>query len=209
MKILIADDHAIMRDGIAMLLTEAYQSAKITGVPDSAALLELVKKQKWDVIITDISMPPGESGLEAVKIIREMAPLTPVLVLSMHPADQYAIRAIKAGASGYLTKSGAPMELIKAVNCVIAGEKYLSPEVAHLLAEACQENDKSPKLENLSNREFQVYQKLAEAKTINDIAKDLNLSANSVSTFRTRIFTKMRFLNNLELIRYALDYNRM
>jgi DNA-binding NarL/FixJ family response regulator len=207
MKILIADDHTIVREGIEMLLKEAYPFVEITVVSDSVDLIKQVTAQKWDVIITDISMPPGESGLEAVKKIKELSPRTPVIILSMHAADQYAVRAIKAGASGYLTKNGATLELIKAVNYVLSGKKYVSPEVAHLLADAFEDNNTSQSLETLSDREFEVFKLLAAAKSISEIAKQLIVSTNTISTFKARIFAKMHFLNNLELIKYAVDNN--
>ncbi len=190
-----------------MLLKEAYPFVEITVVSDSVDLIKQVTAQKWDVIITDISMPPGESGLEAVKKIKELSPRTPVIILSMHAADQYAVRAIKAGASGYLTKNGATLELIKAVNYVLSGKKYVSPEVAHLLADAFEDNNTSQSLETLSDREFEVFKLLAAAKSISEIAKQLIVSTNTISTFKARIFAKMHFLNNLELIKYAVDNN--
>jgi DNA-binding NarL/FixJ family response regulator len=125
----------------------------------------------------------------------------------MHAADQYAVRAIKAGASGYLTKNGATLELIKAVNYVLSGKKYVSPEVAHLLADAFEDNNTSQSLETLSDREFEVFKLLAAAKSISEIAKQLIVSTNTISTFKARIFAKMHFLNNLELIKYAVDNN--
>src|ERR1700755_3067132 len=136
MRILIADDHTIVREGIKLLLTESYPSAEIVDVSDSVDLMKLVYKSKWDVIICDISMPPGDSGLEAIKQIKEHSPKTPVIILSMHAPDQYAVRAIKAGAMGYLTKGAATLELVKAVNQVLSGRKYLSPDVADALADA-------------------------------------------------------------------------
>lgn len=204
MKIIIADDHTIVREGIKMLLTEAYPFAAITDVPDSVDLMKLVRKEKWDVIICDISMPPGDSGLEAIKQIKEHAPTTPVIILSMHAADQYAVRAIKAGASGYLTKAAATLELVKAVNQVLSGRKYLSPDVADALADAF-EHGGTQSVENLSDREFEVFKLLASGKSISDIAKQLILSTNTISTFRARIFDKMGFHNNMELIKYAVD----
>ncbi len=205
MKVLIADDHTIVREGIKMLLTEAYPFAQITDVSDSVDLIKLVLKQKWDVIICDISMPPGDSGLEAIKQIKEHSPGTPVIILSMHAPDQYAVRAIKAGASGYLTKGAATLELVKAVNQVLSGKKYLSPDVADALADAFEHGTNSRSVENLSDREFEVFKLLASGKSISDIAKQLILSTNTISTFRSRIFEKMGFQNNMELIKYAVD----
>lgn len=205
MKILLADDHTIVREGIKMLLTEAYPFAEIIDVSDSVDLMKQVYKSKWDVIICDISMPPGDSGLEAIKQIKEHSSKTPVIILSMHAPDQYAVRAIKAGAMGYLTKGAATLELVKAVNQVLAGRKYLSPDVADVLADAFENAGSSQTVESLSDREFEVFKLLASGKSISDIAKILILSSNTVSTFRSRIFEKMGFHNNLELIRHAVD----
>lgn len=205
MRILIAGDHTIVREGIKMLLTEAYPLAEIVDVSDAVDLMRLVYKEKWDVIICDISMPPGDSGLEAVKKIKEHSPKTPVIILSMHSPDQYAVRSIKAGAMGYLTKGAATLELVKAVNQVMSGRKYLSPDVADALADAFEHIDSAKSVESLSDREFEVFKLLASGHSISDIAKELVLSSNTVSTFRARIFEKMGFHNNLELIRYAVD----
>jgi two-component system invasion response regulator UvrY len=205
MKILIADDHTIVRQGIKMLLTESYPTAEIADVSDAVDLMKLVLKKKWDVIICDISMPPGDSGLEAIKKIKEHSPGTPVIILSMHAPDQYAVRAIKAGASGYLTKGAATLELVKAVNQVLAGKKYLSADVASVLADAFEQSERHGAVANLTDREFEVFKLLASGKSISDIAKELILSTNTISTFRTRVFEKMGFQNNMELIKYAVD----
>lgn len=204
MKILIADDHTIVREGVKMLLTEAYPLAEITDVSDSASVIEHASGMQWDVIICDISMPPGESGLEAIKKIKEHSPKTPVLILSMHAPDQYALRAIKAGAMGYLNKGVATLELVTAVNRVMSGKKYLSQDVAWILADAVEQRHEQS-VEHLSDREFEVFTLLASGKSVTDIAKQLRLSSNTVSTFRLRVFEKMGFKNNLELIKYALD----
>lgn len=205
MKILIADDHTIVREGIKMLLIEAYPDAQITDVSDSFRLLELVLKEKWDVIISDISMPPGDSGLEAVKKIKQHSPATPVIILSMHAPEQYAVRAIKSGASGYLTKGAATLELVNAVNQVLMGKKYLTPEVVSILADAFENNQTNKTIKNLSEREHEVFMLLAKGKSISEIAKELMLSANTISTFRARIFEKIGFHTTLELIKYAVD----
>lgn len=205
MKILIADDHTIVREGIKMLLIEAYPDAQITDVSDSVRLLELVLKEKWDVIISDISMPPGDSGLEAVKKIKQHSPATPVIILSMHAPEQYAVRAIKSGASGYLTKGAATLELVNAVNQVLMGKKYLTPEVVSILADVFENNQTNKTIKNLSEREHEVFMLLAKGKSISEIAKELMLSANTISTFRARIFEKIGFHTTLELIKYAVD----
>jgi two-component system invasion response regulator UvrY len=204
MRILIADDHTIVRQGVKMLLTEAYPLAEITDVCDSASVIRNASTSKWDVIICDISMPPGDSGLEAIKKIKEYAPKTPVLILSMHAPDQYALRAIKAGAMGYLNKGVATLELVAAVNRVMSGKKYLSEDVAYILADAVeQKHDHS--VEHLSDREFEVFKLMASGRSVSDISKQLMLSTNTISTFRLRVFEKMGFRNNLELIKYAID----
>ncbi len=204
MKILIADDHTIVRQGVKMLLTEAYPLVEVTDVSDSASVVREAASGKWDAIICDISMPPGNSGLEATKLIKESSPKTPVIILSMYAPDQYALRAIKAGAMGYLTKSVAAQELVKAVNCVISGKKYLSEDVAYLLADALEQGDRS--IENLSDREFEVMKLLASGKCVTDIAKQLGVSNNTINTFRIRIFEKMGFHNNLELVKYGINH---
>ena len=207
MKILIADDHTIVREGIKVLLTEAYPFGEISAVSDSVELMKLVYKQKWDVIICDISMPPGDSGLEAVKQIKEYSPKTPVIILSMHASDIYGVRAIKAGAMGYLTKAVAAKELINAVNCVLSGKKYLSAEMAEAMANSIEIGSKLQTVEGLSDREFEVFKYLASGKSVSEIAKLLILSSNTVSTYHARIFQKMGFNNNMELIKHAIDNN--
>jgi two-component system invasion response regulator UvrY len=205
MRILIADDHTIVREGIKMLLTEAYASAEIVDVSDAALLLEQVLESKWDVIISDISMPPGDSGLDILPRIKAHTPTTPVIILSMQAPEQYAVRAMRAGAAGYLTKGAATLELVNAVNLVLTGRKYVSPEVAYVLADAFENTSHKKTIEKLSERELEVFNLLAAGKTISEISKDLVLSNNTISTFRGRIFEKMGFHNNMELIRYAID----
>lgn len=207
MRIIIADDHTIVREGIKLLLTEAFPLAEIMDVSDSVDLMKHIYKGKWDVVVCDISMPPGDSGLEAIKLIKEYSSKTPVIILSMHAPEQYAVRAIKAGAMGYLTKGAATLELVKAVNTVLSGKKYLSADVADVLADAFENIDHAQTVESLSDREYEVFKLIASGKSISDIAKQLILSTNTVSTFRARIFEKMGFHNNLELIRYAVNHN--
>lgn len=205
MKILLADDHVIVRNGIKVLLTGSIPFAEVTEVSDGAELLEQLPKQNWDIVISDITMPPGDSGLETIYKIREEFPRLPIIILSMHAVDQYAVRAIKAGASGYLHKGDASQELIKAVNYVMSGKKYLTPEVADALAETLETGAAERSLNSLSNRELEVFKMLASGKSVGDISKELDLSSNTVSTFRARIFEKMAFNNITELIKYAID----
>lgn len=205
MRILIADDHTIVREGVRLILSDAYPDASIVDVPDSASAVEQALAGHWDIIICDISMPPGDSGLEAIRKIKEVAPSSPIIILSMHAANQYALRVLKAGAMGYLTKSAATKELVKAVECVRAGKKYLSPDVVYLLADAVGQSGSEPSIQHLSEREMQVFRFLAEGKTVSEIARVMELSHNSINTFRIRVFEKMGFKNNVELIKYALD----
>jgi two-component system invasion response regulator UvrY len=204
MKILIADDHTIVRQGIKKIITAAYPFADITDVCDSIELMKMVMENKWDVIISDISMPPGDSTIENIKKIKEFAPTTPVIILTMHSVKEYAVRAIKAGASGFLQKNAATTELITAINKVLTGKKYLSSEVTEIMADTLVVNS-TKSIDSLSKRELEVFKHLALAKSTTDIAKEMLLSTNTISSFRFKIFQKMDFQNNMELIRYALD----
>jgi two-component system invasion response regulator UvrY len=206
MKILIADDHTIVREGIRKLLKEAFPFAEIEEANDAVSLVKKVRAQKWDVVISDITMPPGDSGLEAVKDIKSISPSTPVIIMSMHSPEHYAVRALKAGASGYLSKDAASLELVKAINHVLSGKRYVNAEVAAVLADAVEFNYETRSVENLSDRELEVFKLLGRGKTVSDIAKELSLSPNTISTFRAKILEKMNFHNNMELIKYAVDH---
>jgi two-component system invasion response regulator UvrY len=205
MKILIGDDHNVVRRGLKMIIVDAYPNALIEEAVDGATMLKKLNLQKWDIIICDISMP-GRSGLEIMQLIKELAPKIPVLILSMHPAEHYAIRALKIGACGYITKESASDELILAINTIIAGRKYITQEIANLLVDAqedmCAENQLH---QQLSNREFDVMKMIAEGHKMTDIAIRLSLSVNTISTYRTRILQKMGIDNNADLTKYALD----
>lgn len=205
MKILIADDHSVVRKGLILILAEAYPHAKIEEVGDAVDLLKRASKDTWTIVITDITMP-GRSGIEIIKEVKELQPKTPVLVLSVHAAEEYAVRAIKAGAAGYLTKESAPEELVKAVECLLRGKRYLTPEIAELLADSYGDNfDKAPH-ESLSNREFEVMKLLAAGNSISEMAETLSLSVNTISTYRARILEKMHMRTNTDLIKYAIQH---
>jgi DNA-binding NarL/FixJ family response regulator len=205
MKILIGDDHNVVRRGLKMIILDAYPKAFIEEAADGATLLQKLKLQKWDVIICDISMP-GRSGLEIMQIIKEQAPKIPVLMLSMHPAEHYAIRALKLGAFGYITKESASDELILAIKTINTGRKYITQDIANMLVDENEDlfADNQPH-KQLSNREFDVMKMIAEGKKISDIALQLSLSINTISTYRTRILKKMKIDNNADLTKYALD----
>lgn len=204
MKFLIADDHAIVRKGLVQILREEFASAQITEVSNSNQVLEEVNRQPWDVIMMDISMP-GRNGIETLKQIRSNGIRTPVLMLSMHPEDQYAIRVLKAGASGFLNKETATDELLVAVKKVLEGRKYITSYVAEKLASG--EFDKKSLHDTLSDREMQVLQFIALGKTVSEIAFEISLSVNTISTYRARILEKLNLSNNAEITRYAIDHN--
>lgn len=203
-RILIADDHAIVRKGLKQLILEEYPSAILTEVNDGKSLITEAVKNDWDVIICDISMP-GRSGLEALQEIKAINSKIPVLILSMYPEDQYALRVLKAGASGYLSKDSVHEELIKAIQTVCLGRKYITTSIAEKLADTLNTDSEKQPHELLSNREFDVLKMLAAGRSVSAIADQLNLSATTVSTYRSRVMEKMSMKTNAELIRYALE----
>jgi two-component system invasion response regulator UvrY len=203
-KILIADDHTMVRKGLKMILAVAYPHALIEGVSDGAALLAKLDEQEWSVIVCDVSMP-GVSGAVVIKQVKDKLPKTPVLMLSTHSAEQYAVRMIKAGASGYLTKESAPEELVKAVEQVMSGKKYITSEVAELLADSATDDFETSVHQNLSDREFEVFKLIAQGKSVSEVGEALFLSVNTISTYRARILAKMHLQNNADLIRYAIE----
>ncbi|MEN9597718.1 MAG: hypothetical protein RL596_29 [Bacteroidota bacterium] len=205
MKILIADDHTLIREGLKKILLESLPFAEIHDVADSADLFKRAIKETWDIIISDISMP-GYSGIEILKQIKTHAPGTPVLMLSMHSPEQYAVRAIKAGASGYLTKESAPYELVTAVQQILNGRKYITNKVAEVLAGSLEIDSSKLPHENLSDREFEVLKMIVEGKTISVIGECLSLNVNTISTYRSRIMDKMNIRNNADLVKYAIEH---
>jgi two-component system, NarL family, invasion response regulator UvrY len=204
MNILIADDHAIVRKGLVQLLREGYPSVEICEAVNSAEAIEMAKKNNFDVILLDISMP-GRNGIETLKQLRVDGVKSPVLMLSMHPEAQYAIRCLKAGAWGFINKETATEELLGAVQKVLAGKKYITDAVAEMLADGMSERAGKPPHELLSDREMQVLQQLASGKTVSEIAENIFLSVNTISTYRSRILEKLQLGNNAELTRYAIE----
>lgn len=203
-RILIADDHAIVRKGLKQILVEEYPSAKVEEVGDAETLINKAIQGDWDVVICDLSMP-GRSGLDALRQIKQTSPSLPVLIMSMHPEDQYALRVLKAGASGYLSKESIHDELIKAIHIVLLGKKFITPSIAEKLAEAFDSDAGQQSHESLSDREFDVFKLLAAGKSVSEIAAQLSLSVTTVSTYRARIMEKMSMKSNAELTRYALE----
>ena len=204
MKILIADDHAIVRRGLREILLDEYPSSVIADASDAEELLKKVFQEDWDLVISDLSMP-GRSGLDSLKQIKQAFPKLPVLIMSIYSEDQYAVRALRAGASGYFNKNSIHEDLFKAIESVRKGKKYITPAVAEKLAEAFPTGSTEQPHQLLSDREFEVLKLLASGKTVSEIACQLSLSANTVSTYRSRILEKMNLHSNTELIRYALE----
>ena len=205
-KVLIADDHTVVRKGIKQILSEE-NDMKVTGeARNSQEVIEKIGKEKFDVLVLDITMP-GKSGLEVLNDIKKLQPNTPILILSMHPEEQFAIRALRSGASGYLTKDSAPEELVIAVKKIHGGGKYVSDSLAEVLAFDLEERGKGRVVphENLSDREFQVMCLIAAGKSVKEIAKELFLSVKTISTYRARILEKMKMKSNSELTYYAIQ----
>lgn len=205
-QILIVDDHAILRRGLKEILEREFRDVSIGGAGTAEQALAQLDSEQWDLVILDITMP-GRSGVDVLRNLKALRPKLPVLVLSMHPEDQYGKRVLKAGASGYMNKESAPEELIKAVRKLLSGGRYVSPTLAETLAVDLGRDDGTPAHERLSDREFEVLRKMASGKTVGQIAQELHLSVPTVSTYRARILEKMGMSNTAELIRYALSHD--
>ncbi len=204
MRILIADDHPIFRAGLKEALARERDVDFVGEADNGHKALELARKQRWDIVVLDITMP-GKGGLEVLQELRRERPKLPVLVLSAHPEDQLALRLLKAGAAGYLTKDKAPEVLLHAVRKILRGEKYVSESLAEKAVLNLVSETRKPLYETLSNREYQVMRMIASGRTIKEIGKELFLSARTVSTYRTRVLGKMNIKTNSDLIRYALE----
>ncbi len=206
-RILIADDHIVVRRGLRQILGDEPDMSVAGEALNAQEVLALVRKRDWDVVVLDISMP-GKSGLDILDELKRERPRLPVLILSMHPEDRYAVRALRVGAAGYLTKESAPEEMVKAIRKVVTGGRYISPSLAERLAFVLSTNSEQPPHETLSNREYQVLCMIGSGKSVGAIAVDLSLSVKTISTYRARILEKMTLKNNAELIHYALQ-NRL
>jgi two-component system invasion response regulator UvrY len=207
MKILIADDHAVVRQGLKQILADEFSRATFGEAGTAQEAIAKVWAGEWDVVVLDITMP-GRSGLEALGEIRKSRPRLPVLVLSMHPEDQFAMRVLKSGAAGYMTKESAPEALVGAIKKVLAGGRYVSPALAEQMAAYLGTDVQKPPHERLSDREFLVLRLIASGKTVSQIADQLALSVKTISTYRARILEKMLMQSNAELTHYAIQ-NRL
>jgi two-component system invasion response regulator UvrY len=205
-RILLADDHTMFREGVKQVLSNTPDFVVVDEASDAAQVLEKADRLHCDVVILDISMP-GRDGIEVLKQLKQRNPHHHVLILSMYPEDQYAFRAIKAGASGYLTKNKASSELIEAIRRVALGKKYISAEVAEQLAIDLEGDTDKPLHQKLSDREYQVMCMIASGKAVKEIASELALSVSSVSTMRTRILRKFRMKTNADITRYAMKHD--
>jgi two-component system, NarL family, invasion response regulator UvrY len=204
LRVLIADDHEIVRRGLKQILLEGFSFAHIEEAGDCPSLVEKAIAAQWDIVVSDLAMPGG-GGLEALKQIRQLVPGLPVLILSIYPEDQYALRVMKAGAAGYLNKDAAPEELVTAVNRILSGRRYITEGVAEKMVKKLDEHDDVPLHDLLSDREWDVFRFLAMGKPVSEISDLLSLKSTTVSTYRTRILTKMNMKSNAELIQYALE----
>jgi two-component system invasion response regulator UvrY len=203
MKILIVDDHAMFREGLKRILLDEFKDAEFGEAANATEALAQLWKKPWELVLLDVSMH-GRTGLDVLKEIRTSASSVPVLVLSAHPEEQYAVRVLKAGARGYLTKESASQELCRAVQKVLHGGKYITPTLAERLATEVQSSGK-PAHETLSNREYQVMLLIAAGKVPKEIGNELSLSVKTVGTYRTRVLEKLKLRNNAELMRYVLE----
>lgn len=204
LRFMVADDHAIIRRGLKQILKDEFPTAQIDEAGNGKEVLRELKSKKCDLLICDISMP-GITGLELCKRVKEIIPAQSILILSMHTEEQYAIRSLRAGAAGYLTKESAPEELIKAVLSILAGKKYVSSILADIMANHIGNPDQLELHELLSDRELEVLKRLSRGRTLTEIGEELQLSPNTISTYRSRILEKMKMNSNAELIQYAIE----
>lgn len=204
-RVLVADDHAVVRKGLTQILSDTEHIRVVGEAANAAEAFRLLSKTPCDVLLMDVSMP-GKNGIEALKPIKEAYPQLRTLILSMYPEDQFGVRALKAGAAGYLTKDSAPEKLIEAVERIASGKRYITAELAELLAENMGPMSEIPLHQTLSDREFQTLRLIASGRRLSDIARELSLSPKTVSVYRTRLLEKMHLTNNAELTHYAIKH---
>ncbi|ADL56067.1 response regulator [Gallionella capsiferriformans] len=207
-RALIVDDHAIVRQGLKRILDEAPGMVVGGEAVNGVQALKMIRAEKWDIVLLDISMPE-KNGIDALKQIMDENKSVKVLILSMYPEDQYAVRMMKAGASGYMTKETAPEQLVEAIRQVVAGKKYISATLSELLLFECGSDSAKSPHETLSDREYQVLRLIGSGKTVSEVAKLLSLSVKTVSTYRSHILDKMNLRNNAELTLYVIQNGLM
>jgi len=204
MKIIIVDDHELIREGLKKVTAKESDIEVMGEASNSEELFELLDKHEVDIVLLDISLP-GRSGIDIITDIKIQAPDTKILILSMYPEDRFAVQALRAGASGYITKNNASKSLVAALRKISDGRKYISSNLAEQLASELELNYEKPLHENLSTREFEVMRLIVEGKAVRDIAEILSISANTVASYRSRILEKMKMKTNAEIIRYAIE----
>lgn len=204
MRILLTDDHVVVRQGLKLILADHFKKAVFGEARNAQEALARIAREKWDVAVLDITMP-GRSGLEVLKEMKRLRPKMPVLVLSMHPEDQFAVRMLKTGAAGYLTKESAAEELVGAIKKVVAGGRYISPSLAERMAAYLDIDVHKAPHERLSDREFLILRMIASGKAVGQIGRELCLSVKTISTYRARVLEKMDLKNNAELTHYAVQ----
>jgi len=204
-RVVVADDHQILREGLRQLLQAGGDLAVVGEAADGHAVMEQVRALEFDVLLLDMSMP-GKSGIELIRQVKAEKPRLRILVLSMHEEHQYAVRAIRAGASGYLTKESATAQLVAAIRKVASGGAFISAELAERLAQEAMPHAEGPRHSTLSDREYQVFRLLVSGRSVSDIAADLHLSAKTVSTHKARLMEKLGVDNNADLVHYAVRH---
>lgn len=208
MKIIIVDDHELIREGLKKVAAKEPDIEIMGEASNSDELFQLLDQHEVDIVLLDISLP-GRSGIDIIADIKIQAPNTKILILTMHPEDRFAIQALKAGASGYITKNNASKSLVAALRKISEGRKYITSSLAEQLAAELEMNYEKPLHESLSTREFEVMRLIVEGKTVKDIASMLSISANTVASYRARILEKMKMKTNAEIIRYAIEQKIM
>ena len=204
MRILLTDDHVVVRQGLKLILADHFKKAVFGEARNAQEAFAKIAKEKWDVAVLDITLP-GRSGLEVLKEMKRLRPKMPVLILSMHPEDQFAVRMLKTGAAGYLTKESASEELVGAIEKVLSGGRYISPSLAERMASYLDMDVQKAPHERLSDREFLILRMIASGKPVGQIAREISLSVKTISTYRARVLEKMDMKNNAELTHYAVQ----
>ncbi|MFZ4743804.1 MAG: DNA-binding response regulator [Betaproteobacteria bacterium] len=205
-QVLVADDHAIIRDGMRKILADTDDMEMVGEAANGHEVMDLIRQRDWDLVVLDLSMP-GRSGVELIKLIKAERPKCPILIFSMHPEEQYALRALRAGASGYLSKEGDSDLILPALRKVASGGVYISTNVAELLASDVTPHFQEAPHKKLSDREFQVFDRIVQGVSLTDIAHELSLSIKTVSTHKSHILNKMNMRSHVDLLRYALEHH--